>query len=192
MKISPRGPAASHSPAASWLFGGLTAINMAIWSLLIKKKKNVHTRAHRETFTLPLRLAETDAAPSRKEVFCGFSLSLCSKIHHLFLFSRPLNTTCAGTPAFQLVADVVSARNIRSLSWFPHFNYKATRRAELLVSEGLTGKQNAPRRPLCGRRQTGEGPAVQRQLRSSPLPLYFVVVVVQDAVCRPHYCNLTV
>lgn len=146
-------------------FSGVWRLSSHQYSNMVLADKKMFTQMPKERHSRFPWLAEINAAPSRKSCFVFF-FSPCSKIPHLFLVSLPLNTTCAGTPAFRLVADVVSARNIRSLRWFPHFNYNATWRTELLVSKGPAGKQNAPRRPLCGQRREGganDGPAAQRQ-----------------------------
>lgn len=93
---------------------------------------------------LLLWLAGINSAPSRKCSVCFFFLlAPHAQKFTLHLVPLPLKTTCAGTPAFQLVADVISARNIRSLSCFPHFNYNTTWRTDLLLSEGLEIKKRA-------------------------------------------------
>lgn len=53
---------------------------------------------------------------------CGFPSSRCSNWLFFDIFPS-LKTTCVGTPTFQLVADVISASSIRSLSWLFDFNY---------------------------------------------------------------------
>lgn len=108
--------------------------------------------------------------PSRES--CVFSLHAQKFTFYFFFLSLPLNATCAGTPAFQLVADVVSARNIRSLRRFPHFNYNATWRTELLVSKGLTGKRKCATPALVSARRRRRAAAPRRGRQPTRVPRF--------------------
>lgn len=141
MIISRRGAAASHLPAASSVFGGRTRrLNSHQYGnmVLTDKKKNVRTHAQPETFTHPVA-GWKQRSPLEGEMSCCFFFFPCSKFTVYFFSPFLWRPPALASPAFQLVADVVSARNIRSLSWFPHFNYNATWRTDLLDSEGWLG-----------------------------------------------------
>lgn len=101
-----------------------------------------------------------------------FFLYILKNSHLIFFLSLPLNATCAGTPAFQLVADVVSARNIRSLRRLPHFNYNTTWRTELLVSKGLTGKLKCATPALVSARRRRRAAAPRRGRQPTRVPRF--------------------
>lgn len=88
--------------------------------------------------------------------------TLFNMFFRVLLRLHPLKTTCAGTPTFQRVADVVSARSIRSLRWFPHFNYNTTWSTDVLISAALTGNEMLHARRRERRSEVTEAPAAPR------------------------------